>query len=137
MSLSRRAILPGFLCRHHSVHVRRPHRVARPGGGEQGTRARHLAASRSAPDPDVPTPGESFPGFVSTGFLAIAVPTATPRPIQETLNTLVNEAIFSPGIDKRLTEEFSLTPRRLDLAQCAEEDRIERAKWAEPNGRSM
>jgi tripartite-type tricarboxylate transporter receptor subunit TctC len=97
-------------------------------------KARPLAISlpnRSVLYPDVPTLGESFPGFVSTGFLAIAVPKATPRPIQEALNTLINEAIFSPGINKRLTEEFALVPRKLDLAQCAEQDREERVKWAE------
>ena len=97
-------------------------------------KARPLAISlpeRSRLYPDVPALSETFPGFSTTGFLAIAVPKATPRPIQERLNALVNEAIFSPAINTRLTEEFSLTPRKLDLAQCAEEDRIERAKWAE------
>ena len=34
-------------------------------------------------------------------------------------------------INKRLVEEFALTPRRLDLAQCAQQDREERAKWAD------
>ena len=32
---------------------------------------------------------------------------------------------------KRLVEEFALTPRKLDLAQCAKQDREERAKWAD------
>jgi hypothetical protein len=30
-----------------------------------------------------------------------------------------------------LTEEFALTPRKFDLAQCAQQDREERTKWAE------
>ena len=47
------------------------------------------------------------------------------------LNTLINEAIFSPDINKRLTDEFALTPKKLDLAQCAQQDREERAKWAD------
>ena len=97
-------------------------------------KARPLAISleaRSPLYPDVPTLGETFPGFSSTGFLAVAVPKAVPDDIKRRLNGLINEAIFSTVIHKRLTEEFSLTPRMLDLEQCAHEDRIERAKWAE------
>ena len=97
-------------------------------------KARPLAislAERSPLYPEVPTLSETFPGFTSTGFLAVAVPKAVPDPIKQRLNTLINEAIFSPEINKRLIDEFALTPRRLTLAQCAEEDRIERAKWAD------
>ena len=97
-------------------------------------KARPLAISlpeRSPLYPDVPTLAETFPGFVSTGFLAVAVPKAVPDEIKQRLNVLINEAIFSEGIHKRLIEEFALAPRRLDLAQCAAQDREERAKWAE------
>jgi tripartite-type tricarboxylate transporter receptor subunit TctC len=86
---------------------------------------------RSPLYPDVPTLGESYPGFVSTGFLAIAVPKAVPDAIKQRLNVLINEAVFSADINKRLVNEFALTPRKLDLAQCARQDREERAKWAE------
>ena len=97
-------------------------------------KARALAltlAARSPLYPDLPTLAETFPGFTSTGFLAIAVPKATPRPIQERLNALINEAITSPEINKRLTDEFALTAKSLTLEQCAQQDREERAKWAE------
>ena len=97
-------------------------------------KARPLALTlpaRSPLYPDLPTLAESFPGFTSTGFLAIAVPKATPLPIQQRLNTLINEAITSPEINKRLTDEFALTARPLTLEQCAQQDRDERAKWAE------
>jgi tripartite-type tricarboxylate transporter receptor subunit TctC len=97
-------------------------------------KARPLAISlpeRSPLYPDVPALSETYPGFVSTGFLAIAVPKAVPEPIKQRLNELINEAIFSPVINKRLIDEFALTPRKLDLAQCAEQDREERAKWAQ------
>ena len=103
---------------------------------EQGAAAGDLRyLERSPLYPDVPTLGETFPGFVSTGFLAIAVPKVLPEPIEQRLNTLINEAIFSPGINKRLVDEFALTPRRLTLEQCAE-DRGERAKWARRMSRS-
>jgi len=97
-------------------------------------KARPLAItlpSRSPLYPDLPTLAESFPGLTTTGFLAIAVPKATPRPIQEKLNALINEALSSPDIHKRLTQEFALNSRPLTLEQCAEQDREERAKWGE------
>ena len=97
-------------------------------------KARPLAITlpqRSPLYPDLPTLSESFPGLTTTGFLAVAVPKATPRPVQEKLNQLVNEAITLPEIHKRLTDEFALNSRPLTLEQCAAQDRDERAKWAE------
>jgi tripartite-type tricarboxylate transporter receptor subunit TctC len=97
-------------------------------------KARPLAISlpeRSPLYPDLPTLSETFPGFTSTGFLAVAVPKTTPRPIQEKLNALVNEAITSPAIHDRLVNEFALTAKPLSLEQCAAQDREERAKWAD------
>jgi tripartite-type tricarboxylate transporter receptor subunit TctC len=97
-------------------------------------KARALALTlpqRSPLYPDLPTLSESFPAFTTTGFLAVAVPKATPRPVQEKLNALINEAISAPDIHKRLTDEFALNSRPLTLEQCAAQDREERAKWAE------
>lgn len=97
-------------------------------------KARPLAITlpqRSPLYPDLPALSESFPGLTTTGFLAVAVPKATPRPIQEKLNQLINEAITLPEIHKRLTDEFALNSRPLTLEQCAAQDREERAKWAE------
>ncbi len=97
-------------------------------------KARALAITlpqRSPLYPDLPTLSESFPGLTTTGFLAVAVPKATPRPVQEKLNALINQAISAPDIHKRLTDEFALNSRPLTLEQCAEQDRDERAKWAE------
>jgi tripartite-type tricarboxylate transporter receptor subunit TctC len=97
-------------------------------------KARPLALTllnRSPLYPDLPTLAETFPGFTSTGFLAVAVPTGTPLPIQDKLNALINEAITSPDIQNRLVNEFALTAKPLTLEQCAQQDRDERAKWAE------
>ena len=97
-------------------------------------KARPLAITlpeRSPLYPDVPAVAETYPGFVIRGFLAVAVPKAVPQDIKVRLNELVNEAILSPAINKRLVEEFALNPRRHDLDQCADYDRGERAKWAE------
>ncbi len=97
-------------------------------------KARPLAISlpeRSPLYPDVPTLAETYPNFVSTGFLAIAVRKNVPEEIKQKLNSLIQEAVFSDAIHKRLVDEFALTPHRLDLAQCAAQDRTERAKWAD------
>jgi tripartite-type tricarboxylate transporter receptor subunit TctC len=97
-------------------------------------KARPLAITlpaRSPLYPDLPTLAETYPDFTSTGFLAIAVPKATPKPIQEKLNALINEAITSPEIQNRLVNEFALTAKPLTLEQCAQQDREERAKWAD------
>lgn len=97
-------------------------------------KARPLAislAERSPLYPDVPTLAETYPDFTTSGFLAIAVPKATPRPVQEKLNALINEALTSPVIKDRLANEFALASRPLTLEQCAEQDRTERAKWGE------
>lgn len=97
-------------------------------------KARPLAislAERSPLYPNIPTLAESYPGFVSTGFLAIAVRKSVPDEIKQKLNALIQEAVFSETINKRLVDEFALTPHRLDLAQCAAQDRTERAKWAD------
>lgn len=97
-------------------------------------KARALAVTlpeRSPLYPNVPTIGESFPGFTSTGFLVIAVPKATPLPIQQRLNTLINEAITAPDNNKRLIDEFALTAKPFTLEECAAEDREQRAKWAD------
>ena len=97
-------------------------------------KARPLAislAERSPLYPDVPTFAENFPGFSTTGFLAIAVPKAVPDEIKQKLNEMINEAVFSPEIHKRLTEEFALTTHKIDLEQCTAQDRAERAKWGE------
>jgi|SRR6266850_390524 len=97
-------------------------------------KARPLAITLPERNPlyrDLPTLSETFPGFTSTGFLAIAVPKATPRPLQDKLNALINEAISSPAIHDRLVNEFALTAKPLSLEQCAAQDREERAKWAD------
>ncbi len=97
-------------------------------------KARALAITlpqRSPLYPDLPTLAETFPGFTSTGFLAIAVPKATPLPIQQKLNALINEAITAPDNQNRLVNEFALDVKPLTLEQCAAQDREERTKWAD------
>ena len=93
---------------------------------------RALAVSRDgrwSRFPDLPALSETWPDFVLTGFLGLAVPAATPRAVAERLNALVNEAIMAEPTMSRLIE-FGFDPRPLDLPAIAVLVRQERGKWA-------
>jgi tripartite-type tricarboxylate transporter receptor subunit TctC len=78
----------------------------------------------------VPAVAETFPGFELTGFLGMAVPSATPRDIVEQLNGLINDALAAPDVRKRM-DEFGLSWDITDLAACEAEVRAERERWTE------
>ena len=99
----------------------------------QSGQLRPLAITRLArvpATPDVPAVAETFPGFELTGFLGMAVPSATPRDVVERLNALINEALTSPGVRRRM-DEFGLSYDVTDLAACEAEVRAERERWTE------
>lgn len=85
---------------------------------------------RATATPDVPTVAETFPGFELTGFLGMAVPSATPRDIVGQLNGLINDALAAPEVRKRM-DEFGLSWDTTDLAACEAEVRAERERWTE------
>jgi tripartite-type tricarboxylate transporter receptor subunit TctC len=78
--------------------------------------------------PDLPAMSETWPDFVLTGFLGIAVPAGTPPEVAQRLNTLVNEAILAEPARNRLVE-FGFVPEALGLDRITELVRIERQKW--------
>lgn len=86
--------------------------------------------TRAPSTPDVPAVAETFPGFQLTGFLGMAVPSATPREIVERLNGLINQALASREVRRRM-DEFGLSYDITDLAACNEEVRAERERWTE------
>jgi tripartite-type tricarboxylate transporter receptor subunit TctC len=86
--------------------------------------------TRAPATPDVPAVAETFPGFQLTGFLGMAVPSATPREIVEQLNGFINEALASAEVRRRM-DEFGLSYDITDLAACDEEVRAERERWTE------
>jgi len=59
-------------------------------------------AVRSKAVPDVPTMGESVPGYVGGGWSGIGAPAKTPREIIDLLNREVNAALDDPKIGGRL-----------------------------------
>ena len=86
--------------------------------------------TRSPATPDVPAVAETFPGFELTGFLGMAVPSATPREIVVQLNGFINEALAAAEVRRRM-DEFGLSYDITDLAVCDEVVRSERERWAE------
>ena len=86
--------------------------------------------TRAAATPDVPTVAETFPGFELTGFLGMAVPSATPREIVEQLNGLITAALASAEVRRRM-DELGLSWDVTDLAACDEVVRAERERWTE------
>jgi tripartite-type tricarboxylate transporter receptor subunit TctC len=62
------------------------------------------AAKRMASLPDIPTIGETLPGFVSAAWYGIVAPSGTPAAIVEKINAGVNATLHDPDIQARLAE---------------------------------
>ena len=101
-------------------------------------RVRALAVSgakRSAAFPDLPTIGETVPGYEVTSWSGVIAPAGLPRPILDRLNAAVNAVVEEPALKARLrdlgSEGGGGTPE-----QFAELIRRDSAKWAEVVRRS-
>jgi tripartite-type tricarboxylate transporter receptor subunit TctC len=86
--------------------------------------------TRAPLTPDVPAIAETFPGFQLTGFLGMAVPSATPHEIVVQLNALIAQALTAPEVRRRM-DEFGLSWDITSLADCEAEVRAERERWTE------
>ena len=86
-------------------------------------------AKRSQRLPDVPTVGESVPGYEVSGSIGVGVPSGTPRDIIERLNRELNAGLANPGVKARLAElgadTVPMTPAEFGTYLAAET-----AKWA-------
>jgi tripartite-type tricarboxylate transporter receptor subunit TctC len=54
--------------------------------------------------PDVPTVGETVPGYEASAWFGVAVPKGTPRSIVEKLNKTVNAALADPDMQAKLAQ---------------------------------
>ncbi len=63
-----------------------------------------LSAKRTPALPDMPTMGETVPGYEVTPWSALAVPAGTPGDIVERLNREVNAGLADPGVLARFAE---------------------------------
>ena len=76
-------------------------------GHIKGGRLRALAvtsAQREPSMPDLPTVGETVPGYEATAWFGIGVPKGTPREVIDKLNAEVNRALADPAMLKRLAD---------------------------------
>jgi tripartite-type tricarboxylate transporter receptor subunit TctC len=54
--------------------------------------------------PDLPTVGETVPGYEATAWFGIGMPKGTPREIVDKINAEVNRALADPKMRERLAE---------------------------------
>ena len=98
----------------------------------KGGKVRALAittAKRSASLPDVPTVGESIPGFEVSTWQGIGAPKNTSAEIVATLNKEINAALADGTIKARLAELGS-EPMPMTIAEFEKRVVDETAKWA-------
>jgi tripartite-type tricarboxylate transporter receptor subunit TctC len=76
-------------------------------GHIKGGTVRALAvtsAQREPSLPDVPTVGDTVPGYEATAWFGIGMPRGTPREVIEKVNAEVNRALADPKMRERLAE---------------------------------
>lgn len=87
-------------------------------------------AQRSPLMPDVPTVGESVPGFAVSSWMGVFAPPATPKPIVDKLYRTLNEVLAVPSVKERLAgmgqTVHSQTPEQLRTALNADVDKWQR-----------
>ena len=78
---------------------------------------------------DVPTVGETVPGYEVSGWTGIGVPAGTPAPIVATLNREINAGLADPSIKARLADvggrPMLLSPEQFGKVWLRDTD-----KWA-------
>jgi tripartite-type tricarboxylate transporter receptor subunit TctC len=93
----------------------------------------------SAMLPGLPTISETVPGYESGSWLGILAPAATPRPIVERLNAVINKGLDDEAIRKRLAalgvERVGGTPEAFGAylkAKVEETERVAKAAGLKP-----
>jgi tripartite-type tricarboxylate transporter receptor subunit TctC len=85
--------------------------------------------ARAAGAPNIPTVAETLPGFSVQSVFGMVVPSATPQPIVQKLNTDVVKVLKAPDFKARL-QEVGLEPVGDTPAEFDAFIRTEIAKWA-------
>jgi tripartite-type tricarboxylate transporter receptor subunit TctC len=85
-------------------------------------------AQRTAELPDVPTVGETVPGYEASAFFGLGVPHGTPKEIVDILNREINAALKDPTMIAKL-KELGGTPIPGSAADFGKLVASETAKW--------
>jgi len=85
-------------------------------------------AKRTPLAPEIPTIGETVPGFEAYVWYAAVAPAGTPRDVVETLNSEINKALVFPEVNKRLIE-LGTDPSPMSVAEFTRFLDEETVKW--------
>ena len=88
------------------------------------------SATRSPVLPEVPTLGESVPGYEATAWYGLGAPKQTPAEIVEKLNAQVNAGLSDPKLKERLAD-LGGDPMPMSPAEFGKLISDETKKWAE------
>jgi len=88
-----------------------------------------IGSARASATPELPTVGESLPGFEVSNWIALFAPAGTPPDIVKRWNAEVNRVMQSPEIQARLPGEGARFPPNTP-DQFAAFVKSEIAKWA-------
>ena len=86
------------------------------------------AAKRTVQLPEVPTVGESVPGFVAINWYGLYAPAGTPKEIVAKINADVNQALKSADLKERIINTGG-EPQGGSVEEFAAFNRSEMAKW--------
>jgi tripartite-type tricarboxylate transporter receptor subunit TctC len=87
------------------------------------------SATRSAVLPDIPTVGESVPGYEATGWFGLGAPMKTPAQIINTLNREINVGFADPTMKTRIAD-LGGSPMPMTPAEFGTFIAEETEKWA-------
>jgi len=87
------------------------------------------SAKRDGAFPDLPTVGETVPGYEATAWFGIGMPKGTPKEIIEKVNAEVNRALADPTMRERLAK-LGGTPMPGTPEDFGNVIRAETEKWA-------
>jgi tripartite-type tricarboxylate transporter receptor subunit TctC len=94
------------------------------------------SASRIPELPDVPAIAETYPGFLSTSWLALVAPPSTPATIAATVSQAVRETVHEPSMAARLKEQ-SFAPVGMSPSETRDFINREAARWREAVGSTV
>jgi tripartite-type tricarboxylate transporter receptor subunit TctC len=94
----------------------------RPIAVSSGTRVTQL--------PELPTIGETVPGFEFTSWMGTFVPAGTPTPIFEKLNAELKKAVAAPEVASNLSGQ-SLDPMHMSVEEFAKTLKSDYDKYEE------
>lgn len=86
------------------------------------------SAKRLQATPDIPTLGETYPGFEANAWWGFFAPAGTPKEIVRSLSTAINKILNSPMVNERFSTQ-GLVPVGTTPEEFAARIRADREKW--------